>query len=190
MAYGTRAKLVSSSVEYIISSILTRVCRYIPPQLNPDKSNPKNSENTALFLVSCFEYVFIGVVLSAGKPFRQPMNQNCKFSDYFTCLGALLIIRVYIGPFMITILAALALNLYMVFVPAHGFRKFMQLTNISSSFKVTLLVLGVTYLVVAWIGENYVFQKLARGLGQAKLAITKQPKKRKEYKVILERMKI
>ncbi|KAI4868368.1 hypothetical protein F4820DRAFT_138380 [Hypoxylon rubiginosum] len=143
---------------------------YIPPQLNPDKSNPKNSENTALFLVSCFEYVFIGVVLSAGKPFRQPMNQN--------------------WPFMITILAALALNLYMVFVPAHGFRKFMQLTNISSSFKVTLLVLGVTYLVVAWIGENYVFQKLARGLGQAKLAITKQPKKRKEYKVILERMKI
>ncbi|XXH00267.1 D-3-phosphoglycerate dehydrogenase 2 [Hypoxylon texense] len=141
---------------------------YIPPQLNPEKSNPKNSENTALFLVSCFEYIFIGVVLSAGKPFRQPMNQN--------------------WPFMITIFATLALNLYMVFIPAHGFRKFMQLTKISSSFKVTLLVLGVTYLILAWVGENLVFQKLAKGLGLAKLAITKQPKKRKEYKLILERM--
>ncbi|KAI0167063.1 hypothetical protein GGR52DRAFT_556774 [Hypoxylon sp. FL1284] len=141
---------------------------YIPPQVNPDKSNPKNSENTALFLVSCFEYIFIGVVLSAGKPFRQPMTQN--------------------WPFMATILGALVLNLYMVFAPAHGFRKFMQLTKISSSFKVTLLVLGMTYLIVAWIGENYIFQRLARGLGRAKLAIAKQPKKRKEYKVILERM--
>lgn len=90
---------------------------------------------------------------------------------------------------MATILATLALNLYMTFVPAHGFRKFMQLTKISSSFKVTLLVLGVTYLVVAWIGENFVFQRLARVIGKAKLAITKQPKQRKEYKVILERMK-
>ncbi|KAI1377354.1 hypothetical protein F4677DRAFT_416128 [Hypoxylon crocopeplum] len=141
---------------------------YIPPRVNPEKSNVKNSENTALFLVSCFEYIFIGVVMSAGRPFRQPMTQN--------------------WPFMTTIFTALALTAYMVFVPAHGFRKFMQLTNISPSFKVTLLVLGVVYLVVAWVGENYLFQRLARAFGHAKLAVTKQAKKRKEYKVILERM--
>lgn len=142
---------------------------YIPPHVNPDKSNIKNSENTALFLMSCFEYIFIGVVLSAGKPFRQPMTQN--------------------WPFMTTILAALGLTLYMVFVPAHRIKKLMQLTNISSSFKLTLLTLGIIYLVIAWIGENYFFQRLARWLGLAKLAITKKAKKRKEYKVILERMK-
>lgn len=55
------------------------VFRYMPPHINPDKSNIKNSENTALFLTSCFEYIFIGIVLNAGRPFRQPMNQNCKF---------------------------------------------------------------------------------------------------------------
>ncbi|KAL7625454.1 hypothetical protein AAE478_004674 [Parahypoxylon ruwenzoriense] len=142
---------------------------YIPPYINPEKSNIRNSENTALFLVSCFEYIFIGVILNAGRPFRQPMTQN--------------------WPFMTTIFVALVLTAYMVFAPAHRIEKFMQLTNISSSFKATLIVLGVVYLIAAWLGENYVFQGFARRLGRAKLAITKKAKKRKEYKVILERMK-
>ncbi|TRX95337.1 hypothetical protein FHL15_003668 [Xylaria flabelliformis] len=141
---------------------------YIPPHVNPEKSNIKNSENTALFLVSCFEYVFIGVVLSAGKPFRQPMTQNY--------------------PFMTTIVLALAIVTYMVFAPAHWLRKLMQLTRISASFKVTLLVLGVVFLILAWIGENYVFQPLARAIGRTKHSLTKTTKQRKEYKIISERM--
>ncbi|CAJ2507776.1 Uu.00g089620.m01.CDS01 [Anthostomella pinea] len=141
---------------------------YIPPHVNPEKSNIKNSENTALFLMSCFEYIFIAVVMSAGRPFRQPMSQN--------------------WPFMGTILAALVLTAYMVFTPARGVRKLMQLTRISTSYKTTLLVLGVVYLVVAWTAENYVFQRLARGVGRAKLALSKKAKVRKEYKVIAERM--
>ena len=42
------------------------------------KSNIRNSENTVLFLVSCFEYIFSGIILNAGRPFRQPTIQNCK----------------------------------------------------------------------------------------------------------------
>ncbi|GAW12630.1 hypothetical protein ANO14919_020000 [Xylariales sp. No.14919] len=141
---------------------------FIPPHVNPEKSNIKNSENTALFLISCFEYVSIGVVLNAGKPFRQPMTQNY--------------------PFMTTILLALAIILYMDFAPAHWLRKLMQLTHISTSFKFTLVALGIAYLVLAWIGENYVFQPLARAVGNAKHLFTKTTKQRKEYKIIYERM--
>ncbi|KAI1131950.1 hypothetical protein F5Y10DRAFT_26423 [Nemania abortiva] len=142
---------------------------YIPPYVNREKPNVKNSENTALFLMSCFEYVFIGIVLNAGKPFRQPMTQNY--------------------PFMTTIVLALAIVMYMVFAPAHWLRKLMQLTRISPSFKVTLLVLGGAYLALAWIGENYIFQPLARAIGNAKHSLTKTTKKRKEYKIINERMR-
>ncbi|KAI0459760.1 hypothetical protein F5B21DRAFT_511042 [Xylaria acuta] len=141
---------------------------YIPPHVNPEKSNVKNSENTALFLASCFEYIFVGIVLSAGKPFRQPMTQNY--------------------PFMTTIVLALAIVIYMVFTPAHWLRKLMQLTHISASFKVTLLVLGVIFLILAWIAENYVFQPLARAIGKTKHSLTKTNKQRKEYKIILEGM--
>ncbi|KAK6952288.1 hypothetical protein Daesc_006823 [Daldinia eschscholtzii] len=128
-----------------------------------------NSENTTLFLVSCFEYIFIGVVLNAGRPFRQPMTQN--------------------WPFMATVAAALAITLYMIFTPGHWIKKLMQLTKISQSFKFTLLGLGVAYLIAAWLGEHYVFSGIARGLGVVKTAITKKAKKRKEYKLILEQTK-
>jgi cation-transporting P-type ATPase 13A2 len=51
---------------------------FMPPTVNPEKSNIENSENTVLFLTSCFEYIFSGVVLNAGRPFRQPALQNCR----------------------------------------------------------------------------------------------------------------
>lgn len=142
---------------------------FIPPHLNPDKSNIKNSENTALFLVSCFEYTFIGVVLSAGKPFRQPVWQN--------------------WPFVATIVAALAISIYMVLIPAHGVKHLMQLTKISPNFKMVLLILGLAYFVLSWTAENYIFQGLARWVGKAKLKLANTPKQRKEYKVIAERMR-
>ncbi|KAK5993150.1 putative cation-transporting ATPase [Cladobotryum mycophilum] len=56
---------------------------YIPPKNNHDKSNIKSSENTALFLVSCLEYIFSGVILNAGPPFRHPTIQNCKFVPHY-----------------------------------------------------------------------------------------------------------
>jgi len=54
---------------------------FIPPTVNPEKSNIENSENTALFLTSCFEYILAGVVLNAGRPFRQPALQNCRLTS-------------------------------------------------------------------------------------------------------------
>lgn len=37
-----------------------------------------NSENTALFLLSCFQYILTSIVLSVGPPFRQAMTSNGK----------------------------------------------------------------------------------------------------------------
>jgi cation-transporting P-type ATPase 13A2 len=166
------------------------IIRFIPPYVNPEKSNVKNSENTALFLVSCFEYIFIGIVLNAGRPFRQPMTQNCK-SILPKIVDEAMASKLTNSPdpFMTTILVVVAIVVYMVFTPARWLRKLMQLTYISSSFKVTLLILGGVYLVLAWIGEHYIFQPLARAIGNAKYSLTKTKKQRKEYKIINERMR-
>lgn len=48
----------------------------MPPQLDLEKSNIVNSENTALFLFSCFQYILTSVILSAGPPFRKAMIHN------------------------------------------------------------------------------------------------------------------
>lgn len=50
---------------------------FIPPIIDHDHSHIENSENTALFLISCFEYILSGVVLNAGRPFRRSALHNC-----------------------------------------------------------------------------------------------------------------
>lgn len=88
---------------------------------------------------------------------------------------------------MTTIAAALAITTYMLLSPAHWLSKLMQLTPISSTFKANVLVLGCCYLFLSWSTESYIFPIFARGVGRAKLALMKKAKKRKEYKLILER---
>jgi cation-transporting ATPase 13A3/4/5 len=60
---------------------------FIPPIINRKKSNIENSENTALFLTSCFEYILAGVVLNAGRPFRRSGLHNCRFPKFPSTVG-------------------------------------------------------------------------------------------------------
>lgn len=143
---------------------------FIPPHVDPEKSNVENSENTALFLTSCFEYILAGVVLNAGPPFRQGVWQN--------------------WPFVSTIAVTLLITIYMVLGPAHWLKKLMQLTNISRHFSLYVLVLGVVYIILAWAGEHIVFQRVARFIGHTKQKLNRGSKKRKEYKVIQEGMRL
>lgn len=141
---------------------------FIPPKVKHDKSNIRNSENTALFMVSCFEYILAGVVLNAGPPFRVGGWKN--------------------WPFIATIAITLVITLHMVMGPAHWLAKVMQLTKISWDFKVSLVTLGLLYLGVAWTGEHHVFQRLARVIHKLKQAATGKRKQRKQYKIIEEEM--
>lgn len=84
----------------------------------------------------------------------------------------------------------MAITVYMVLGPSHALHHAMQLTHMSMDFKLEILGLGAAFLAVSWLSEHYVFHKAAKAIGWARFAITKEPKKRKEYKVIQERMKI
>ncbi|KAK6584524.1 hypothetical protein PZA11_002748 [Diplocarpon coronariae] len=142
---------------------------YIPPHLNRQKSNVENSENTTLFLVSCYEYILSGIVLSVGPPFRQSMSHNL--------------------PFVVTIVVALLFSSYLLFDPSEGLVKFMQLTKMDWDFKSFILILGIGYIALAWTSENYLFPRLVKYLGVMKTSVTGKPKKRKEYKTVLENMR-
>lgn len=161
--------VISVLVQTVAYVTVRRQSWYLPPVVNPDKSNAENSENTALFLVSCFEYIFSGVVLNAGPPFRQSVLRN--------------------WPFVATVFVTLAATVHMVVGPMRWVRKFMELTPISTDYKAVVLGLGAVYLVAAKTAEMWVLPATARMIGRAKLALTGRPKKRKEYKLIQERMR-
>ncbi|CAK7267935.1 hypothetical protein SEPCBS119000_002800 [Sporothrix epigloea] len=157
------------AVQAVAFFVVRQQSWFIPPVIDPDKSNIKNSENTALFLVTCFEYILAGVVLNAGPPFRQAMWQN--------------------WPFVATITIVLLITVYMIFAPAFWLKELMELTEISWNFKLLLLGLGVAYILLAMLAEKWVLPAVARAIGKAKFALIKQPKKRKQYKLIQESMR-
>jgi cation-transporting P-type ATPase 13A2 len=161
--------------------------RFIPPHLDREKSNIENSENTTLFLVSCYEYILSGIVLSVGPPFRQSMAHNCTFlnSSSFQ-LG---LANQGAVPFVVTIVVALLFSSYMLFDPSESVAKFMQLTKMSWDFKSFILILGIGYIASAWASENYLLPRLAKYLGSLKTAIMRKPKQRKAYKIVLEKMR-
>ena len=144
---------------------------YEPPKLKHDKSNIKNSQNTTLFLLSCFQYILSAVVLSIGPPFRKSMAENL--------------------PFVVTLVAACAFSLYMLLDASEGLMRFMQLTYLSLEFKGVIMALAAGGFTVAYFAERHLFLLLAKGVGRVHDRLwPSMRKKRKEYKVLLEEMRI
>jgi cation-transporting ATPase 13A3/4/5 len=92
------------------------------------------------------------------------------------------------GPFVATIITAVVVTLVMIAGPFDWLANVMKLTYLSSDFKFFIVGLGMGYLALAWMGEHWAFQPLARLIGKAKQSVLKQPKRRKQYKVIQEQM--
>ncbi|RMD41460.1 hypothetical protein DV735_g3675, partial [Chaetothyriales sp. CBS 134920] len=147
-------------VQLVIFETVQRQPWYQPPRLDREKSSIDNSQNTALFLVSCFQYSLSGVVLSVGPPFRQPMLTN--------------------APFCVTLVIALAISLYLLLDPAVAVKRFMDLTDMAFDYEGFLLAIALLGFGTAYMAERHLFPIVAK-----KLARHKQ---RKRYKVIGEEM--
>ena len=144
---------------------------YQPPRLDKQRSSVDNSQNTSLFLVSCYQYALSGVVLSIGPPFRQSMTTNV--------------------PFCVTLVIALAISLYMLFDPAQWLASFMDLTEMSLDYEAFLLALALAGFAVAYLAEQHILPILAKYVGRLKQAMRpSHPKKRKRYKVIGEEIEL
>lgn len=66
----------------------------------------------------------------------------------------------------------------------------MQLTPITWSFEFFLVILAICSFAASWVAENYVFPALARVIGRTiALVRPKREKNRRQYKVLLERMR-
>jgi cation-transporting ATPase 13A2 len=90
---------------------------------------------------------------------------------------------------VVTIVVALLFSSYLLFDPSEWLAKFMQLTPMSWDFRVFILILGIGYIAIAWTSEKYALPRLAKYIGMAKTSITRKPKQRKQYKLVVEEMR-
>ena len=140
-----------------------------PPRVDKEKSSVDNSQNTALFLVSCYQYILSGVVLSVGAPFPRKHDENV--------------------PFVVTIVVTLLASFYMLLDPAQWLASFMDLTEMSLHYELFLLGVAAVSFIVAYLAERHVFPLMAKFIGKAKIRLGRRGKQRKRYKVILEEMR-
>lgn len=157
-------------VQLIVWLLVRRQPWYQPPILDPGHSRPPNSESTSLFLVSCYQYILSAIVLSVGKPFRQSIRHNL--------------------PFVISMGVTLAVSTYILFDPAPWLFDLMDLTPMSPAFKIFILGLGLGGFVCMYLAERLLFPHLSKWIGKVKTEWRGKTKKRKEYKVILDDMRI
>ncbi|KAL2312417.1 Cation-transporting ATPase [Schizosaccharomyces pombe] len=126
-------------IQYITLRIVRREPWYIPPPANSSDTNITNSDVTALFLISCFQYIFIGVVLSIGPPYREKVWRNYSFTA------------------VVVVLLILTVKLIRLQNHKNFFMKLFQLTPTSKSFQNFLIFAGVIYYLLAASGQNYIF---------------------------------
>lgn len=95
------------------------------------------------------------------------------------------------APFVASIFLTLGLSTYMLSESSDVVMRVMQLTPIPGKFKFFLLLLAVSSFALSWAAEYYVFPSLARMIGRGiSLVWPKKEKNRRQYKVLLEKMRL
>lgn len=89
-------------------------------------------------------------------------------------------------PFVVTIVVSLLVSLYMLLDPTAWVQRLMQLTYMSTPFKVFLLALAVIGFGSSWVAEKYLLPSLAKLVG--KLRSHSYTKKRKLHKCLEQEM--
>jgi cation-transporting ATPase 13A2 len=120
---------------------------YIEPKINPIKLKIKNYENTALFLISSFQYIFVAAIFCVGPPYRQPVHTNTLF--------------------LLTLVALGTFSLYTLFVTGGPVFKLLQLIHLPREFHLELSLLVVANIVLSYLFEKHLVFPLAKGAGRA-----------------------
>ncbi|ANB14233.1 Ypk9p [Sugiyamaella lignohabitans] len=142
---------------------------YIPPKIGGEDSEVASTDNTALFMTSCFQYIFTAIVLSVGPPYREPLYKNY--------------------PFLITVGVAVALSISLLFVDPDGwFGNLMTLSYTPLSFKGILVAFATVNFLASWIADRAIFPVIARCLMNLRKSFG-YVKTRKRYKVLNDQLK-
>ncbi|CAN6655068.1 vacuolar cation-transporting ATPase Ypk9p [Trichomonascus vanleenenianus] len=134
--------VIFSAFQFLIWGLVRTQPWYSPPVLGGEDDELTSSDNSALFIFSCFQYIFIAVILSVGPPYRQPMYKNL--------------------PFLGTIAFTTGFTLAIMFlVPADsGFGRYIQISYMSLDFKFILAVMTLFNFLASYFAELYVFPQL------------------------------
>ncbi|WRT67812.1 uncharacterized protein IL334_004786 [Kwoniella shivajii] len=127
--------VLNSAVQILVFVWVRRQPWYTAPDTNVDKLETFNYENSALFLVSCFQYILVAGVFSVGPPYRKPLYTN----------PSLVICLLGLGAF----------STYVLLSPAQPIALILDIIQLPLQFKFELLVIAVINIAAAFGFEKF-----------------------------------
>ncbi|CDO77638.1 hypothetical protein BN946_scf184946.g32 [Trametes cinnabarina] len=115
------------------------------PSADDGKLESTNYENSALFLVSCFQYILVAAVFSIGPPYRKHMWTNGWFMASMICLSIF--------------------NLVVLLSPPGAIARILELMALPISARATLLLAVVMNVLGSMAFEHWGTQLVARVIG-------------------------
>uniref|UniRef100_T1H8S0 Cation-transporting ATPase n=1 Tax=Rhodnius prolixus TaxID=13249 RepID=T1H8S0_RHOPR len=130
--------ILAVTIQYASLDLLRGEPWFVPVEkLEGDETAVQCWENTAVFLVSCYQYVILAVVYCRGRPHRQPIYSN--------------------GLFMGTVTLLVVFNTILLVIPFHEVTNFFELEafffNHTLKFRLILLCLVGVNLVISLLIE-------------------------------------
>ncbi|THH06605.1 hypothetical protein EW145_g3970 [Phellinidium pouzarii] len=144
--------IITSAIQFWTFFWVRSQSWYTPPgDNNPDRDDDKlqatNYENTALFLISCFQYILVAAVFSIGPPYRKPMWTN--------------------GIFMLTITVIGLINMWLIFIPARPLVVLLELMELPLSARLALALGVVVNVALSTAFESWGTTSVAGAIGLA-----------------------
>ncbi|KAI9096937.1 hypothetical protein DFS34DRAFT_128468 [Phlyctochytrium arcticum] len=118
---------------------------------DPDEPIKKSYENTAVFVTSLFQYIFVAVAFCVGAPYRQSMWKNV--------------------PFLITVTTLVVMAVLITMVPMPPLSDWLELEPIPTSGHAAILALAVANGITTWVGERWILPGFASGLKQISVGL-------------------
>lgn len=139
---------------------------YSPPIRGGEDDEVQSSDNSALFIGSCLQYIFIAIVLTVGPPYRQPMHKNIPFMATVTF------------TFFFTLLIT-------VFDQDSWFGQLMMMSNLSWSYVIKLFFVMLLNFALSLLCEQQIFPFIAAMFMSFKRLIgVGKTQSRKRYKIL------
>ncbi|ODN81649.1 hypothetical protein L202_02049 [Cryptococcus amylolentus CBS 6039] len=155
--------VINAAVQVVVFVWVRRQPWYTKPDTNVDKLETINYENSALFLVSCFQYILVAGVFSVGPPYRKPLWTNPSLVSCLVALGAF--------------------STYIVLSPAKSIALILDLMSLKFGFKLQLLGIAGINIIASFAFERFGERPISRLIVGVKRWMWRRGRRR-EYRPI------